>query len=113
MQLNNSGLPQGSPVSPILFCIYISGVFYAIEEAVLGVWALSFADDIGLATAGGSVEQVCERLQQAGETAESWGHQNAVQFDMDKTEALLFSRKKGQRLQQLVEKATVTLEDHT
>ena len=113
MQPNNSGLPQSSPVSPILFSIYISRVFSAIEEAVPGVQALSFADDIGLTTTEGSVEQVCKRLQQADEAAERWGHHNAVQFDMDKTEALLFSRKKGRRLQQLVEKATVMLGGHT
>jgi hypothetical protein len=41
-----AGIPQGSPVSPIL--IYLSGIFQAIEEAVPGIQALSFADDIGL-----------------------------------------------------------------
>jgi hypothetical protein len=46
----NSGLPQGSPVSPILFIIYVWGVFQAIEDRVPGVKPLSFADDIGLLT---------------------------------------------------------------
>src|ERR1700692_714879 len=41
----NSGLPQGSPVSPILFIIYVRGVFQAIEDRVPGVKPLSFADD--------------------------------------------------------------------
>jgi hypothetical protein len=43
-----SGVPQGSPVSPILFAIYLSGIFEAVEAAVPGVRALSFADDIEL-----------------------------------------------------------------
>jgi hypothetical protein len=44
----DSGLSQGSPVSPILFLIYIRGVFQAIEHQVPGIKALSYADDIGL-----------------------------------------------------------------
>jgi hypothetical protein len=46
----NLGLPQGSPVSPILFIIYIRGVFQAIKDRVPGVKPLSFANNIGLLT---------------------------------------------------------------
>jgi len=33
----NSGAPQGSPVSPIMFIIYLSGVFDAIERSMTGI----------------------------------------------------------------------------
>ncbi|ODM14621.1 hypothetical protein SI65_09966 [Aspergillus cristatus] len=52
----SSGLPQGSPVSPILFLIYIQGAFPAIEQATPGIRALSFADDVGLIARGNSVQ---------------------------------------------------------
>ena len=52
-----SGIPQGSPVSPILFLIYLSGVFQAVEEAVPGVSSLSFMDDLGFIAEGGSVSR--------------------------------------------------------
>ena len=108
----NSGFPQGSPVSPILFIIHVSGVFKAIEEAVPGVRALSFADDIGLLAHGNSVDQVCVQLQQAGEVAIQWGHTNGIKFDPKKTEATLFTRKTGRALKEQVQRAKITIGGH-
>ena len=108
----STGVPQGSPASPILFIIYISRVFHVIEEAVPGMGPLSFADDIGLVAAAGSVDQVCEKLQKAGEVAIQWGHENAVQFDAEKTEAMLFTRKRGRELREQTERARITVEGH-
>jgi hypothetical protein len=85
--------------------IYISGIFAAIESSVPGVRSLSFAEDIGLVVAGSSAEQVCEKPQQAGGVAVAWGQQ----IDMDKTEAVLFTRKKGRRLRELTQRARITL----
>ncbi|ODM14511.1 hypothetical protein SI65_10133 [Aspergillus cristatus] len=90
----NSGVPQGSPVSPILFIIYLSGVFDVVE-GMAGVQSLSFADDIGLLASGHSVKEVCDKLQKAAKVAIEWGHDNVVQFDAGKTEAILLTRKRG------------------
>jgi ribonuclease HI len=102
-----SGLPQGSPASPILFLIYISGVFQAIERQVPGVQALSFADDIGMTAQGTSVSEICTQLEAAAEAAMAWGEANSVQFDPGKTEATLFSRATGKRLKDQILKARV------
>lgn len=50
------GIPQGLPVSPILFLIYISGVFDSASEACHLVTSLSFVDDLGFIAAGFSVK---------------------------------------------------------
>lgn len=42
-----TGIPQGLPVSPILFLIYISQVFDVVAEACPLVTFLSFVDDLG------------------------------------------------------------------
>jgi hypothetical protein len=60
-----TGVSQGSPVSPILFIIYLSGIFEVIKAKVL-IKALSFVDDIGLLASGNSIQEVSEILETAG-----------------------------------------------
>jgi hypothetical protein len=42
-----AGVPQGSPVSPILFAIYTSGQIKLIKEYASQAEGLSFAEDLG------------------------------------------------------------------
>ena len=107
----NSGVPQGSPVSPILFIIYLSGVFDTIERTVPGIQALSFADDIGLLAPGHSVQEV-SKLQEAAKVAIEWGQSNMVQFEAAKTEAVLFTRKRGRELRDQTQRARIAVGDY-
>ena len=43
----DTGIPQGSPVAPILFVTYLSGTSDEVGAAVPGIRGLSFVDDIG------------------------------------------------------------------
>jgi hypothetical protein len=62
----NSGVPQGSLVSPILFIIYLSGIFDRIEEQNPEITALSFADDIAFLAPGKTVKDIQDALTNAG-----------------------------------------------
>jgi len=42
-----AAVPQGSPVSPILFAIYTSGLIKWVEEYVSAAEGLSFVHDLG------------------------------------------------------------------
>jgi retron-type reverse transcriptase len=59
------GTQQGSPISPILFAIYISGFFDHIEEKI-PVTTLSFADDIGIIAVESSIRDTTKTLEAAG-----------------------------------------------
>ncbi len=93
-----TGIPQGSPVSPILFLIYISGVFLEIQSRLPQITCLSFVDDLGFLTAGNSVIEIKKTLEKAGKITLEWETRNAVTYDISKTEAILFSRARKQRL---------------
>ena len=98
-----SGIPQGSPVSPILFLIYISGVFSVVEKQLLNVTCVSFVDDLGFITADRSISKIAKTVEKAGHIVLEWGANNAVTYDMSKTEAILFSKARRQKLTRLLE----------
>lgn len=56
-------------MSPILFIIYLSGVFDVVERSITGVQPLSFVDDIALLASGHSVKDACEKMQKAAKVA--------------------------------------------
>ena len=103
----SSGLPQGSPVSPILFVLYVRLLSTAIETAVPGVRGLSFVDDQGLVTAASSVKEACRTLQHAAKVAIDWGVENGVQFDPGKTEAAFFTRMRKDRYRRQIRGAKI------
>jgi Reverse transcriptase (RNA-dependent DNA polymerase) len=60
---------QGSPVFPILFSIYLSGIFNKIEKQNPEIIALSFIDDIAILVPGKTVKDIQDALTNAGEQA--------------------------------------------
>jgi len=58
-----AGVPQGSPVSPILFAIYTSGLIKWVEEYVSEAEGLFFVDDLGWVATGSDVNRVVSILE--------------------------------------------------
>ena len=56
-------IPQGSPVSPILFLLYINGIFVKVTESNPAVISLSFMDNLGFIFASYSVKELAKTLK--------------------------------------------------
>jgi len=90
----DTGVSQGSPVAPILFVTYLSGIFDEVERTAAGISGLSFVDNIGCWAEGKNAEEVAGKLSLAAATAIEWTGKNGVAFDHGKMEAAIFWRKK-------------------
>ena len=90
----DTGIPQGSPATPILFVTYLSGIFDEVEAAVPGVHGLSFVDDISWWVDGTDNRALASKLSEAAAAAIAWAGDNGVAFDHGKTEAAIFQRKR-------------------
>ena len=85
----NTGIPQGSPISPILFLIYIRDLF-----PTLAVRVLSYIDDITLSTSSTSLKKNVRILEREAAKIYALGASNAIQFDLAKTELIHFTTSK-------------------
>lgn len=59
------GVPQGSPVSPILFAVYLSQKFKEVEEDIEGYIVISYVNNCRWLVMVDSVAQIYERLERA------------------------------------------------
>lgn len=87
-----SGVPQGSPISPILFLIYIRDLFKSKNVK----W-ISYVDDICLTTASKSIARNIRLLEREAEALVQLAKTSNIAFDLDKTELLHWEQTKASK----------------
>jgi len=91
----NTGIPQGSPISPILFLFYLTNLFKDLRPSSLTpqLRSPSYIDDIALVVTGPSEVANSRALEVAARRAWSWAADNVIVFDDPKTELIHFHNK--------------------
>lgn len=104
-----TGIPQRSPVSPILFLVYISRVFEKVTESCPEIIFLLFVDNLSFIASRHSVRELAKILGQVAMVVLNWRKSNVFTRDLAKTEAVLFSKSHRQRLNKRIAKVNLKL----
>ena len=86
----SSGLPQGSPLSAVLFNVYTQDLIRKLQQT--GTTTYSFVDDIIVEAIADSVEQVTAKQQQASAELGQWVQDNRQSIQSDKSQWMIISR---------------------
>ena len=88
------GVPQGSPLSPLLFILYVSD----IPELTKGVFISQFADDIAIWTTSRIITTINSRLNSSLNVLQKWCSKWKIKLNPTKTKPILFKYKKNKSL---------------
>lgn len=88
------GLPQGSPLSVILYILYNSSLLRQAEgeEATI---AMGFIDDVAFLTAQDNHDDVQRSLQQLANKELAWGKRHRAAFDRLKSQWMFLTHRKS------------------
>ena len=90
-----AGVPQGSPLSPVLFILYIASLYKALKQDHPAVSIVGFADDTNLLAFGRSAAATTRQLERAWKTCLQWANTRGMAFAAEKSKLIYFN--KGRR----------------
>ena len=105
----DTGIPQGSTLSPALFIIFIADLLQLFKEVSGNVLGFGFVDDTTLITWGDSAEANCGRLTLAHDKCLAWAKRFGAIFAPEKYQVIHFTKKK--RITNNL-KSTVSIQGH-
>lgn len=94
-------------VLPILFLIYISGVFNKVSETSRLVTSFLFVDKLGFIASSSSIKEIVKALQKIALEVIEWEELNTVTSNTSKTKAIFFSKSYRQCLNKQLQKVKI------
>ena len=89
----NTGVPQGSILSPLLFSILQSDLPNMEDTHIL-----QYADDVSIFVMDNSIESAVRKLQNSIDTLSDWYRNIGLNINQNKTNFMVFTRKKIARI---------------
>ena len=90
----NTKISQESSVSSILFLIYLSEMFTEIKKATSEIIFLFFVNDLRFIVEEEFVAKIAVTLEIVNKAVIQWNLKNAINYDVNKTKAVLFIKVK-------------------
>ena len=83
-----AGIPQGSPISPILFLFYNSEMVDICNPRDIRVHGLGFVDDVNPLAWGPTTQSNCAALERLHERCLDWARRHGAKFSPEKYELM-------------------------
>ena len=91
-----AGVPQGSPLSPILFLLYIASLYETLKAKHPHLSLVGFADDTNILAFSKSAALNVTQLQNAWHTCLQWAETRGMTFGPKKSELIHFNKGRKQ-----------------
>ena len=88
----NTGIPQGSPLSPILFLFFASYLLHKLNQGK--TTAFGFVDDTNIFAYSRSTEENCRTLEAAHDKCLEWALKHGATFAPEKYNLMHFTRQR-------------------
>jgi len=109
--MTRAGIPQGSPLSPLLYMFYNGDLLDIPQKCGLNVaLSLGFIDDIAYGGQGPTDEENAETLERLLHEAEQWRSRHGAKFETSKYILVHFTRNNTQRTSSPVTVGEVTIQ---
>jgi ribonuclease HI len=96
----STGIPQGSPLSPILYLFYNADLLDNCEDSDLRTSPIGYIDDVNIITYSDSTETNCRNLQAVYARCQDWERKHASKFNPTKYKLIhLFRRRRRHDMQ--------------
>jgi hypothetical protein len=92
----DTGIPQGSPISPILYLFYNTDILEDATRRVSDIITGGWVDDIYFLVYSQSTEQNCRKLLYMYQKAERWSRIYGSRFDLGKYQLVHLTRELGE-----------------
>ena len=102
------GVPQGSILGPLLFNIFLNGIFFFLKDANLG----NYADDSTLYAYNKNLETVICNLRQEFSILSNWFYDNYMVLNPGKCHFMLFGVKENEQFDLICNDITLKHSSH-